>query len=123
MSAKKILVIDDDPDILDTAKIVLDSQGYNTVTASGGKAGVELFAAEKPDLVFCDMMMESVDEGAKVAAKIRETDREVPLFLLSSIGNATSVTIDVASLGFTGVFQKPFEPRNLIETVRKYLGE
>lgn len=121
MSEKKILVIDDDPDILDSVKTVLDASGYRTFTALSGNEGLEIFDKEKPDLVFCDMMMESVDEGMKVATKIRETDKMIPIFLLSSIGNATATTLDSGSLGFSGVFQKPFDPPSLISTVKKAL--
>jgi len=122
MAVKKILVIDDDPDILDSVKAILDANGFNTVTAQSGKDGIQAFSTEKPDLVLADMMMESVDEGSKVANKIRESDKQVPIFLLSSIGAATSMNIDPASLGFNGVFQKPVNPDSLVSTVKKALG-
>lgn len=118
---KKILVIDDDPDIIDTARIVLESVGFSVATANSGKEGINAFYSDKPDMVFCDMMMETVDEGARVAGKIRETDKKTPVFLLSSIGNAMSVTVDTASMGFSGVLQKPFEPKVLIDTAKKAL--
>jgi hydrogenase maturation protease len=122
MADKKVLIIDDDPDILEAAKIVLNAGGFNTVTAAGGEEGLDVFKNEKPDLVLCDMMMESVDAGAFVASEIRKRDKNLPIFLISSIGDATSVTMDVSSLGFTGVFQKPFEPKALISLVKKALS-
>ena len=122
MADKKILVIDDDPDILDSVKAILDANGFQVATALSGQEGVDAFGSEKPDLVLCDMMMESVDQGAKVAQKIRETDKNVPIFLLSSIGDATSSNVDPGSMGFNGVFQKPVNPDALISTVKKALG-
>jgi CheY-like chemotaxis protein len=122
MTDKKILVIDDDPDILDSVKTILKANGFSTLTAQGGQEGIDIFNREKPDLVFCDMMMESVDEGYKVASRIRESNANVPVFLLSSIGNATSMTLDPASMGFTGVFQKPVNPAALISTVKSALN-
>lgn len=122
MTKKKILIIDDDPDILDTTKIILNANGFTTFTALSIDEGFDAFQKENPDLVLCDMMMESVDAGVKVAEKIRQVNKTVPIILLSSIGNATSSTIDTTALGFNSVFQKPFEPGNLIVTVKKTLG-
>lgn len=122
MSDKKILVIDDDPDILDSIKAVLSSKGYRIVTATDGKDGVEKFKNEKPDLVLCDMMMERVDAGSKVAELIKKEDKTTPVYLMSSIGNATATNISVSELGFTGVLQKPVDPDTLLMQVKKALG-
>ena len=122
MSDKKILVIDDDPDILESISAVLSSEGFNVLTAIDGKVGVEKFKSEKPDLVLCDMMMERVDAGSKVAEMIRKEDSKTPVYLLSSIGNATASNISVADLGFNGVLQKPVDPDTLISQIKKALG-
>lgn len=121
MSDKKILVIDDDPDILESISAVLSSEGFNVLTAIDGVVGVEKFKSEKPDLVLCDMMMEKVDAGSKVAEMIRKEDSETPVYLLSSIGNATASNISVTELGFTGVLQKPVDPDTLIVQIKKSL--
>ena len=121
MSDKKILVIDDDPDILESISAVLSSEGFNVLTAIDGKEGVEKFKSEKPDLVLCDMMMEKVDAGSKVAEMIRKEDSATPVYLLSSIGNATASNISVTDLGFTGVLQKPVDPDTLIAQIKKTL--
>lgn len=121
MSDKKILVIDDDPDILESISAVLSSEGFNVLTAIDGKEGVEKFKSEKPDLVLCDMMMEKVDAGSKVAEMIRTEDSVTPVYLLSSIGNATASNISVTDLGFTGVLQKPVDPDTLIAQIKKTL--
>jgi DNA-binding response OmpR family regulator len=121
MSDKKILVIDDDPDILESISAVLSSEGFNVLTAIDGQDGVAKFKSEKPDLVLCDMMMEKVDAGSKVAEMIRKEDAVTPVFLLSSIGNATASNISVTDLGFTGVLQKPVDPDTLISQIKKSL--
>ena len=56
------------------------------------------------------MMMERVDSGSKVAEELRKKNMKVPIFLLSSIGNATASNIEIDKLGFNGVFQKPVDP-------------
>jgi len=122
MPDKKILVIDDDPDILESILAILQSEGYNVVTAVDGKEGLEKFKSSKPDLVLCDMMMERVDAGSKVAEMIRKEDKKTPVYLLSSIGNATAGNISIDELGFNGVFQKPVNPENLLSQIKKTLN-
>lgn len=122
MSDKKILVIDDDPDILESISAILSSEGFDVVTAADGKEGFDKFKSEKPALILCDMMMERIDAGSKVAEMIRKEDTQTPVYLLSSIGNATASNIDVDALRFSGVFQKPVDPANLIAQVKKVLG-
>jgi CheY-like chemotaxis protein len=121
MSTKNILVIDDDPDILESVSVILKSQGYSVATALSGKDGIDAFEKSKPDLVLCDMMMETIDQGVKVAARLKKKDASVPVYLLSSIGAATAMNTDVAGMGFDGVFQKPVDPDSLIAAVKKAL--
>lgn len=123
MSDKKvILVIDDDPDILDSIKAILGANGFEVETAMSGKEGTEKVKSVNPDLVLCDMMMERIDAGTKVAQDIRKDNPDMPVFLLSSIGSATATNIDIDKLGFSGVFQKPVDPDNLINVVKDALG-
>ncbi|TFH38208.1 MAG: response regulator [Chrysiogenales bacterium] len=118
---KKILVIDDDPDITDSIKAILTGSGFEVYTASDGKEGLEAVATVRPDLVLCDMMMEQIDAGSKVAQEIRKKDTVLPVYLLSSIGAATAENIEIEKLGFNGVFQKPVPPDHMILTIKKAL--
>ena len=122
MSDKKILVIDDDPDILESISAVLGSEGYKVITAANGKDGFDSFKKEKPALVLCDMMMESVDAGSKVAESIKKEDDNALIYLLSSIGSATEANISVSKLGFSGVLQKPVDPATLKDQVKRVIG-
>ena len=122
MSNKKILVIDDDQAILDSINAVLSSNGYNVVTAINGDAGIEKFRSGKPDMVLCDMMMEKIDAGYKVAEIIRKEDNSTPIYLLSSMGNATLNNVNIFDLGFNGVFQKPVDPDTLLAQIKKVVG-
>ena len=105
MSDKKILVIDDDPDILESVSAILSSEGFSITTALDGKDGFEKFKSISPDLVLCDMMMERVDAGIKVAEMIRKEDTKVPVYLLSSVGNATAGNISISELDLMGFFK------------------
>ncbi len=121
MSKKLVLVIDDDVDILDSMKVILEANGYDTLTASTSKEGLKLYKTKKPDLILCDMMMEHIDEGVHIAKEIRNSSKDVPLFLLSSIGDATANNIDLSYIGYNGVFQKPVNPDSMISVIRKLL--
>ena len=118
---KKILVIDDDSDITDSIKAILTANGFDAYTASDGKEGLDAVDTVKPDLVLCDMMMERVDEGSKVAHEIRRKDKKLPIFLMSSIGAATAQNIELDKLGFNGVLQKPISPEHLVKILKKTL--
>ena len=119
---KLILIIDDDPDILDSIKVILESGGFTAITAINGQEGVDTAIEKKPDLILCDMMMERIDAGAKVAEELKKRNVTSPIFLLSSIGDATASNIEIDKLGFNGVFQKPVNPEQLITTIKKTLG-
>lgn len=119
---KVILVIDDDPDILDSIKAILSANGFEVVTAMSGKEGIDAVSGSKPDLILCDMMMERIDAGTKVAQEIKKSNPSIPIYLLSSIGTATASNIEIDKLGFNGVFQKPVNPDNLVATIKKALN-
>lgn len=118
---KKILVIDDDVDITDSIKAILSASGFDAYTASNGKDGIAAVDTVKPDLVLCDMMMEQVDAGSRVAQEIRKKDKHLPIYLLSSIGAATAQNVELDKLGFNGVFQKPVSPDLMVKTIKKAL--
>ncbi len=119
---KLILVIDDDIDIVDSVELILTKNDFDVVKATSGSDGIEAATSRNPDLILCDMMMERVDSGSKVAEELRKKNMKVPIFMLSSIGNATASNIEIDKLGFNGVFQKPVDPERLVSTIKKVLG-
>ncbi len=119
---KTILVIDDDRDILEAMKIMLETEGFQVETANDGQQGLEKAKSVNPDLVLADMMMETVDAGAKVATRIKEAGCKAPVILLSSIGDTTSYNLDISGLGFEGALQKPVIPSVLISLIKRKLN-
>lgn len=120
---KKILIIDDDPDIIESISLILNAEGFDVVSASSGEEGIAAVSAERPDLVLCDMMMETMDAGMKTAEMIMDTYHTLPVYLLSSIADVTAATSDVYDMGFIGVFQKPVDPGVLVSTLKSKLSE
>jgi CheY-like chemotaxis protein len=118
---KTILVIDDDKDIMEAIRIMLETEGFDVESAANGREGLEKAASSCPDLILVDMMMETVDAGAKVAEQIKETGCQAPMILLSSIGDATSYNLDIAAIGLSGAMQKPVKPNVLIPLIKRKL--
>lgn len=116
-----ILCVDDDPDVLTSLKIVLESGGYAVVTTADGKSGVQAFRDSRPDLVLLDLMMEEIDSGTRALKEMREIDRKVPIYLLSSTGDYLQGATDTDELGLAGVFQKPVDPKILLGLLRAKL--
>ena len=119
---KLILLIDDDRDMLEAIKIMLETAGFAVGLAVDSTQGLKKVEKLKPDLILVDMMMETVDAGVKVAEKIQEMGCKAPILLLSSIGEATSYNLDINAMGFAGVIQKPVIPSMLIPLLKKKLG-
>ncbi len=119
---KTVLVIDDDPDIIETVQIILSAKGYTIISASSGRQGIELLRTNRPDMILCDMMMEAIDSGMQTAQQIQQEHGDIPVFLLSSIAEMTAATTQIRELGFNGIIQKPVEPARLAATVQSILG-
>lgn len=96
--AKKILLVDDDRDLVESLGQALKANGYEVVTALSGAAGLKALLAEKPDLVILDVMMETDTAGFEAAAQIRSDRdtsryreiRKVPIILLTAIDQVTN---------------------------------
>jgi DNA-binding response OmpR family regulator len=89
----KILVIDDDPDILDAVAMILESQGYEVVTARDGVEGLATLKAENPDLMILDLLMPKMD-GFAVCKELQDPRwskyKDVPILILTSVREEAS---------------------------------
>jgi DNA-binding response OmpR family regulator len=91
--AGKILVVDDDPDILDAIALILQSQGYEVVTARDGIEGLANLKAEQPDLMILDLMMPKMD-GFAVCKELQDPRwskyKHIPILILTSVREEAS---------------------------------
>lgn len=117
-----ILCIDDDEDVLLALRLVLEQNNYVMVEAPTAEEGLEKFKEEKPDLIVVDLMMEEVDAGASFVKEVKALGGSIPIYMLSSVGDQLNLSTDYASLGLTGVFQKPINSATLLKTLKKKLG-
>ena len=116
-----ILCVDDDPDILQTLQMVLEKNGYEMVGAGSADEAVGKYNEVKPDLLIVDLMMENVDSGTGLVRKLKEMGNRAPAFMLSSVGDEMNATVNASELGLAGVFQKPIDPKVLVETIKTRL--
>lgn len=83
---KKILLVDDDLDLLEQNKMLIESKGYEVITANSGKEGFEVFKKSKPDACVVDLIMEEHDSGFILCYRIKRDDygKTIPVFILTS---------------------------------------
>jgi len=125
--AHKILIIDDDIDLVEVLRIVLESHGYAVIDAQDGDRGFRLIENQKPDLVILDVMMRTEDEGFVVAEKIRSTPliADIPIIMLTAVTQQTGYPYNKndETLPVNEFIEKPVMPNTLIGYIEKYLGK
>ena len=116
-----ILCVDDDPDVLEYLRVVLEAEGYAVATASSAEEGLRVYREKKPDALILDLMMEEVDAGTSMVTELKAMGDTAPIYRLSSTGDNLSRTIDPSSLGLAGVFQKPVDSEVLLSLLKSKL--
>ena len=125
---KKILVVDDDPDILDVVTMILESRGYEVVTARDGIEALANLKAEKPDLMILDLLMPKMD-GFAVCKELQDPRwskyRDIPILILTSVREEASrrrYELETGQkLSVDYYIEKPVSPEVLIDTVEKLI--
>jgi len=123
----KVLMIDDDVDLVEMNKVVLEQKGHQVRAAYSGGEAIEALKAERPDVVVLDVMMETTTAGFEVARHIQDNYPGLPTILLTGVHEATGVayrfTPDETWLPVLEVIDKPFAPAKLAEEIEKILGK
>lgn len=114
--AKRVLVVDDDPDLREATEIILNGAGYEVTLAASGAEAMEKLKAEDVDLILLDVMMETDTEGFHLAYKIREDEKlkGVPIIMLTCIEEKTGEVLDESKAGdylpVQAFLRKPLDP-------------
>lgn len=120
-AGKRILLVDDDAEIVESLRLALESNGYTVLVARDGNQGLALSERENPDLVILDMMMPK-RSGFLVLEKMRRT-RDTPLRVIMITANEGSRHKAYAEmLGVDDYIRKPFPMDRLIESVQRLIG-
>lgn len=113
-SRPRILYVEDDPDMLEAVRVMLEDGGWEVMTATSALEGLEAAAREMPDVALLDLMLEEVDSGVTLATRLRARRPRMPIYLLSSVGASLMRNQDISRLDLTGVLQKPMDAATLL---------
>ncbi len=115
----KILVVDDEPELLQLLRYVLEAAGFSVVVASDGRQALEQVQKEHPDLVLCDVVMPELNGFETVQALRRNPEtRFLPILMLSARGQAQDVQ-RALDAGADGYVTKPFSYRELVAEIKR----
>lgn len=119
-----IVVVDDDPDILETSSLVLKSKGHEVITAYNPEDGYKTITEKNPDLVILDVMMNEPDDGFFLAQKLRRDKITTPILMYTSVSKTVGFEYGAGEMVPVDEFvEKPISPDELIEKVEKLLKQ
>ena len=116
-----VLVVDDDPVILQLLQVNFEMEGFTVLTAVDGEDGLAVTRAERPDVVVCDVMMPR-KSGLEVVAELKADDtiNDIPILLLTAKAQTADVAAGLDS-GADDYVTKPFEPLDLVDRVNRLI--
>ena len=125
---KRVLLVDDDIDLLEQNKTLLEAKGVEVFTAESGEEGRKIFADIKPDAAIVDLIMEEHDSGFVLCHKLKKTDigKMIPVFILTSATYETGFKFSATTLEeqkwikCDGLINKPVVIDDLVSKINKY---
>lgn len=124
----KILIVDDDPDLVEAVTMILESKDYDVIAAYGGIEGLEKAKTEEPDLIVLDVMMPDKD-GYAVCKELKADPQygKIPILLLTAVVSKISTTRYTQQMGLEteadDYIDKPVEPAELVKRIEILLGK
>ena len=121
----KILIVDDDPDILEAGRLVLEREGYEVACASSRAEGMQKVDEVSPDLLILAVMMQSPDDGFVMAQDLRRNGCKLPIMMLTSVGAAVGMSFgkDDEMVPVDEFQSKPIDPAVLVAKVKSLLSK
>ena len=118
----RVLVVDDERDVVELVKFLLERDGHKVIEAFNGREALEKAYAEIPDLIVLDIMMPEMD-GYTVNARLTETEstKKIPVIILTAKGQMRDVFEMASNVAF--YMEKPFDPKHLREKIQEVLSK
>lgn len=118
---KKILVVDDEQDLLTTVSFRLEANGYQVITANDGQEGIDKVHREKPDLIILDLMLPKID-GYKVCRMLKfdQKYKHIPIILFTARAQESDKTLGL-EVGADAYITKPFDSQALMDKIEELL--
>ena len=119
----RVLVVDDDPQVLKLLQVNLELEGYDVISASDGDQALEVAWAELPDAVVCDVMMPGTD-GLTVLRQLRAAPKtaKIPFVVVSAKAQRSDIKAAI-EMGADRYITKPFDPQELVDAVAEVLNK
>lgn len=127
-NSKKILVVDDDSNLVESIAAILQAEGYTVFTAANGTEGLRQAQTQQPDLILLDVMMDHDHEGFEVVKRLQGQQKgaTLPVIIMTGIRKAKRLPFayepDADWLPVQAVLEKPVDPRVLLKRVAKALS-
>ena len=122
-----VLIIDDDPDIVAAEQLILESRGYNVLTAGNGKEGVSVLENHDVDIILLDVMMDTDDEGFQLSYQLKSdpATAKIPILIVTSVSKVTGIPYspktDDYYLPVEDYIEKPVQPKELLRRIEVLL--
>jgi two-component system response regulator VicR len=119
---KRVLCIEDEPEMIDLISLILERKGFQVIGAVGGVEGIDAIRREKPDLILLDLMMPEVD-GWEVYRRLKadETISDIPVIVVTAKAQSIDKVLGLHIAKVDDYVTKPFGPRELLESVERVL--
>ncbi len=127
--SKTVMIVDDDPDVLDQLRHVLEQAGYEVVSAGSDDEAEEMLLSVEPDVAILDLMMNHMDSGFVLARRLKKLHEDTPVILLTAVTSQTGISFDAPTedarswLPVDAMLDKPVRPEQVRNEVRRLLEE
>jgi two-component system response regulator VicR len=123
MPKTKVLCIEDEPQMIDLLRLILETHGYEVVGAEGGQKGLEAMRAEKPDLILLDLMMPDMDGGDVYQRMKQEAElSDIPVVIVTAKAAPIDKVLWINVAKVDDYVTKPFGPSELIGSIERVLA-
>ncbi len=130
--AKEVLIVDDDPDFVETMEIILRGNGYETRSAEDGEEALKKVKEKIPDIILLDIMMKTKTDGIWASEKIRSNDKlkEIPIIMITAVNKDSEMAKfklgheeDMEYMPVNVFMEKPIESKDLLKEIKKLIGK
>ncbi len=122
--ASKVVVIEDDPEMINLVKLILKKEGFDVTGAMGGRDGLDAIEHLNPDLVLLDLMMPDID-GWEVYQTMKASDqmKNIPVIIITAKAQSIDKVLGLHIAKVDDYITKPFSPNELVASVRRVLAK
>ena len=123
-NTRKVVCIEDEPEMIDLFKLILTRRGFEVIGANGGRQGLELVKEIKPDLVLIDLMMPDMD-GWEVYQNLKanEDTQNIPVIVVTAKAQSIDRVLGLHIAKVNDYIAKPFSPTSLLESIEQVLSQ